>query len=405
MQSENKTYSAADIERYHAGQMPAHEMHALEKAALEDPFLADALEGYQFTATPASDLQAIREKLFGKDEEIRKPVFGFPQWLKVAAILLVLAGGTWLALSVLPVNNDSLAVQDEKKPGAQAPVKPEPTITVTDSGNDASKLSEEQPSYYTDGNTIAKQPEAGTKKIQGNFAGSNKPERSKAPRQALPAVTAAPPVEIAATTFNNDSILMNRVAMNDRNYSAKEIARVRGVENRNADMRNRSLPMLENNNQVVRNQDGYYRNTQADTVTSNVAQRKTLIDTNQHINIVMQPAKDQLAEVVVLGSGTKAKESMMRRVVIDSLEPAEGWANFDDYIASNIKEPEEIKFKKQPGGEVELSFEVNRKGEPVNIAVVKSLCTKCDEEAIRLLKEGPRWKKNKNGKGRITIRF
>ena len=198
---------------------------------------------------------------------------------------------------------------------------------------------------------------------------------------------------------------MNRVAMNDRNYSAKEIARVRGVENRNADMRNRSLPMLENNNQVVRNQDGYYRNTQADTVTSNVAQRKTLIDTNQHINIVMQPAKDQLAEVVVLGSGTKAKESMMRRGVIDSLEPAEGWANFDDYIASNIKEPEEIKFKKQPGGEVELSFEVNRKGEPVNIAVVKSLCTKCDEEAIRLLKEGPRWKKNKNGKGRITIRF
>jgi hypothetical protein len=37
--------------------------------------------------------------------------------------------------------------------------------------------------------------------------------------------------------------------------------------------------------------------------------------------------------------------------------------------------------------------------------VVKSLCNKCDEEAIRLLKEGPKWKKKKNKKGSVTIRF
>ena len=38
-------YSSSDIEKYLSGAMSDPEMHALERAALDDPFLADALEG------------------------------------------------------------------------------------------------------------------------------------------------------------------------------------------------------------------------------------------------------------------------------------------------------------------------------------------------------------------------
>ena len=48
--SQDHKYTAADFERYHSGKMSAGEMHALEKAAMEDPFLADALEGGQLGA-------------------------------------------------------------------------------------------------------------------------------------------------------------------------------------------------------------------------------------------------------------------------------------------------------------------------------------------------------------------
>ncbi len=41
-----KNFTAADIEKYHKGLLSAKERHDLEKAALDDPFLADALEGY-----------------------------------------------------------------------------------------------------------------------------------------------------------------------------------------------------------------------------------------------------------------------------------------------------------------------------------------------------------------------
>jgi 2-keto-4-pentenoate hydratase len=111
--------------------------------------------------------------------------------------------------------------------------------------------------------------------------------------------------------------------------------------------------------------------------------------------------------VVVMGDGKKKTFTAPKmQVRVDSLEPEHGWANFDDYIASNIQTPDELRNKPEiQKGEVELSFEVNKEGQAVNITVTRSLCEKCDEEAVRLLKEGPKWKKKKNRKGKVTIKF
>ena len=81
-----------------------------------------------------------------------------------------------------------------------------------------------------------------------------------------------------------------------------------------------------------------------------------------------------------------------------------GWGRFNNYISENLQIPEEVATK-QLKGEVELSFEVNKNGEPVNIKVEKSLCSSCDKEAIRLLQEGPEWKKKKRKMGKVRIRF
>ena len=58
-------------------------------------------------------------------------------------------------------------------------------------------------------------------------------------------------------------------------------------------------------------------------------------------------------------------------------------------------------------GVVEVSFEVDEMGNPVNIKVEKSLCDSCDKEAIRLVKDGPKWKRKAKKKGRtmVTIPF
>ena len=47
MEEKENNYSADYIRKYLDGQLSDQEMQALEKAALEDPFLADAIEGYE----------------------------------------------------------------------------------------------------------------------------------------------------------------------------------------------------------------------------------------------------------------------------------------------------------------------------------------------------------------------
>ncbi len=68
-----KKFTAADIEKYHKGMLSPKEMHALEKAALDDPFLADALEGYAVNDVNANaDLAELQNRLKKRlDEETR----------------------------------------------------------------------------------------------------------------------------------------------------------------------------------------------------------------------------------------------------------------------------------------------------------------------------------------------
>ena len=63
-------YTAADIEKYHNGLMSSKERHALEKAALDDPFLADALEGYATSSINSNnDIDELKKRLAARIEQ------------------------------------------------------------------------------------------------------------------------------------------------------------------------------------------------------------------------------------------------------------------------------------------------------------------------------------------------
>lgn len=95
-------YSAADIEKYLKGELSAPAMHALEKAALEDPFLADALEGMaihqSMPGAPAlqQEFHELEERLGRRVAAGEKAVPAGkslrPLFLRYAAALILLAG-------------------------------------------------------------------------------------------------------------------------------------------------------------------------------------------------------------------------------------------------------------------------------------------------------------------------
>src|SRR5690242_14877526 len=111
MSSKNSGFTATDIDRYHSGKMSAAERHALEKAALDDPFLADALEGYALTSTPSADLATIQSRLDERTTRNRVvPFYRRYKWLSAAAILLIIAGAGWLVYSISGKQNEPVAV-------------------------------------------------------------------------------------------------------------------------------------------------------------------------------------------------------------------------------------------------------------------------------------------------------
>ena len=117
--------------------------------------------------------------------------------------------------------------------------------------------------------------------------------------------------------------------------------------------------------------------------------------------------------LVVDNSGNVDNNRMIRRArvlndsVMMNVEPADGWANYNAYIANNIDIPG-VPVKKDLHGGVEISFKVHPNGTVTNITVSQSDCADCAELAKRLVEQGPQWKIKKGirqSSGKIKVQF
>ena len=123
-----KKFTAVDIKKYHKGMLSANEMHDMEKAALDDPFLADALEGYNLAGVNVrKDIDELKNRL-NKRTGAGKVIPMHPGrrmasgWWKAAAIILLIGGAGFLIYRVAFTNNAKEIVQLETDNKSQPPV-------------------------------------------------------------------------------------------------------------------------------------------------------------------------------------------------------------------------------------------------------------------------------------------
>lgn len=125
-------------------------MHALEAAAMDDPFLADALEGYNAIApaTVPADIKELRARLNERSKDTKIiPLPNNDKWWRVAAVLIFLSGASLLTYKLLQQDNsNTLAKKDvntsqqENTNANTAPVLEPDTLTAT-SGSTSSRIS------------------------------------------------------------------------------------------------------------------------------------------------------------------------------------------------------------------------------------------------------------------------
>lgn len=461
-QTNISTYTAYDIEKYHKGLLSAAEMNKLERAALEDPFLADALDGYAETPVNLSaDLADLTNRLQERKEEKKiGPITGksgaSATWWRIAAMLVIFAGLGYAGYR-FAFDNDKkeLALDNTENNIKQAPAPVAAPAIVSDSNTQsAGTLSAEKEKVAVADNKSLQKTETVPVADQ---------------EQKINAL-AAPPAQTADLAVKQDSIALNEVVVTANGTQQKKAmsnAPVAEYKSISQASRHKALAykeeydnaMLRNSNQFGRQQKAHgpdassnraniYRGQIVDAqqnpvpfanitnpldnvgTYSDAQGRFALLSPDSVLrvqvrslgykdkNIALQTSAatnqvvlqdDQSISAIVLNQKRLNSNLPARQnnLVFDEPVPEAGWYNFDNYLANNIRVPETeyLKAKKQVPefvGEVELSFEVSKHGRPINIKVEKSLCDACDKEAIRLLKEGPKWKRNSKGKKHTT---
>ncbi|MBK7288802.1 MAG: carboxypeptidase-like regulatory domain-containing protein [Chitinophagaceae bacterium] len=467
-----KNFTADDIEKYHKGVLSAKEMHELEKAAMDDPFLADALEGYAIAGVNvATDIAELKERLAkktmpdGRQAETAKVIplqtserkNNF-RLLKVAAMLVFVAGAAFAvyqfgfnkkAESIAqnePVKATENKLTDTADSNASNTTVAAAEKVTTNEAADQSVATDQTSSASGSGATVKKEvaismddekainssPAAVPPVVKNNETqraiGNVTEKKILGKEEAKPGsiVTANQEADAIATKDKTAERLENlesqkrSVAANkkaeDQNYrnQTTNIFRGRVTDQNNVGVPFANVTNLEENTGTYTDVRGYFNLTYPDSILdvqvrsigfeNNNVQLRNLAPTNK---VVLQDDRSSLSEVVV----SKQKPNLQARsnnntMQLEEPEPSDGWGYYDNYLVNNIQLPDEYKSKPVMTGEVQVSFEVNKNGEPVNFKIIKSLCSKCDKEAIRLIKDGPKWiRKAKNGRTTVTIPF
>ena len=134
----NIIYTARDIEQYLAGNLSPLQMHAMEKAALDDPFLAEAMEGYETVQNKEwnNQLVALRQEITNKGTVAKIiPLHkSKTNWWKAVAAVIIIGGGT--TFTVLFNNNkkedtDKIQIAQAKTTVIDSVLLPENTKTAS----------------------------------------------------------------------------------------------------------------------------------------------------------------------------------------------------------------------------------------------------------------------------------
>lgn len=406
-----------DIERYREGSLNKEQQHALEKKALTDPFLADALEGAE--STSAADFSADIRELSKKIETSKSRVWFTP--LRIAAgVIVMLSAGYLTYYFNLPAPNSlalekggeqkksvdsitSLATADStsslitmaKPTEAKEPKRPQPLALNKESASEKAKAepenlsagavaTEQQPA-------IAQRAEESPEKVAEELMADKKAEREAVQLSAAPIESKR---ALAATEDVSDRLKTRKQAFQvHQNISGTVVSADDG----------QALPGI---NVVVKGstegtvtdaQGNYQLNTQSpdpELVFSFIGletQEVKAKDRNR-VDVQMNSDVKQLSEVVVTGYGVSQDDSNRDEDYpsVELATPQGGRNAFQKYLEKNIQYPAQALANKTEG-RVTVQFAVMPNGELTEFKILKGIGDGCDEELIRLIQQGPRW--------------
>jgi TonB family protein len=440
-----------DIERYLHGELSPAEMHALEKKALYDPFLAEALEGAAQLAPAdlSADLQQLQASLRQASPKTT-PGVSLRVWaLRIAATLLLLAVATAIIVRIVSTQDERLALQTPppaRQEEASAPARPQADSVVTSPpkpGVVASKPAEESnadesrsfhlnsaseptstPSPVADAGesvdyfekqqpVVADVQEAPPAAPEAEFKTDPADDREDATRKrkSLAMQSADKNVETKKELAYTPSTLSGRVAgvsitrtADTLNYVTTTAKTVRGKVTLSDDgtgIPGVNVMVVGTDQGTVTDINGNYHirvedenNTMLAFSFIGMQNKEVPLGDAENVDVQLDQDVSQLSEVVVTGFGSDNGPLKEDLATFQLAVPAGGRGAYKQYLETNLHYPEQA-LANEVEGKVTIQFTVETSGRITDFKVLKGLGYGCDEEVIRLIKNGPKWQPSK----------
>ncbi|MFD1143984.1 TonB family protein [Larkinella insperata] len=386
-QPHNDHLSPDDLRNYRAGVLSAAERHRVERLLLENPLYAEALEGMETAEQETSDLTRVSNELRQRlqkrieDDKTRR----LPRWISALAASIALVMGIGLFLWLPETPEEEQAVEVFRQPPAL-----EKAVAPADQRPSRRPAPLPPASLQTKRPTLAREAASPRDSLpmprQDWLANSGKLGHVQEP-VAITGPASVPALSRKITESAVDSIQQPAVSgfvVGDDNLPLPGVV------------------VLFKNSQraTITDTAGRFRLTQRpkdDSLQISFIgyQMKTIrVDDLPPSSVVrLQPDTAVLSEVVIVGYGVQKEQVRSNRAF--GANPAKivaprAPAGFEEYLTKNRQLPPEAK-EKGISGTVRVRFRVETNGTVRQFSVVQSLGNGCDEEAIRLIQEGPRW--------------
>jgi len=429
-------------ERYLKGEMTPEEAHAFERSVLDDPFAAEALEGFEAHGPEAlKDLDKLRQQIQAKPKRNR-------WFLRIAAavsLLIVASLGVFILtdsvqqeqlvmeeVSTQEFKADSIEVLADKEildeeneivTVEESPTQSEPLAAIQEerdetevlqiaenAGGDSNEVKEID-SFLAeeDGEQLAESIAI------ADGAVADEPElpvelEETADVDALAEDVATKPMAVANNIDRKkreaadsaieeegkaDNIQIRGQATVARSASSTAVVRGKVTDDTGEPLPGVNVVIKGTTTGTTTDLDGNYMLTKFPGMTlvySFVGFESMEVEVGDRntVDIALGGAIE-LQEVVVTGYGGQNESN-----VTSPARPLGGKSAYKDYLENNLQYPEAA-IANEIEGTVIVEVRISSFGEIVETKIKKSLGYGCDEEAIRLIRNGPKWEAAKRG--------
>lgn len=410
------------LHRWIDGDVTRREEQRLEQLAQDDPFLAEALQGYRhFADSPhrerLDDIQTVLKKKYPATDSGAS--FSISPRLAVAAtVLLLIVAAFWLLMPNTPdtITEANQTVTEEAS--SEEALKPVENSIPDDQAGEVGTLAD------------------GREDTEEDTGLPIDPEEVE--NATPPPATPPPPAvneQIAARDRSTDTIsLLAEQESAPADNLSRTLPSVVEPTTLSATSTQRKIngqviapsgtPMsgvrikaAGTTAQTITNQQGEYELTFDASVKSlevqsanRPAERIPIPEGQQYIRItldapVAQPSSSVAEQADDAAKKQKPAPSASGTALTGELaEPIGGFKRFERYINRNLRYPNAA-LEQQVSGSVVLSFIVQDNGSVTAVQVISGPGAGLHEEAIRLLIEGPRWKINDKEMERAQVRY